>query len=44
MYTAFDWSGVSETASVLALVLHGTVAEGDGLGPSLTHGGRNVVL
>jgi len=45
LYTAFDgWSSVTveAAAAVLSLVLHGTVAFGTELGPSFTHGGRNL--
>lgn len=44
VFTAFGWSAAAAVL-VLSLVLHGTEAAGTGLGgPSLIHGGRNVVL
>lgn len=44
VFTVFSWSATAAVL-VLSLVLHGTDAAGTGLGgPSLIHGGRNVVL
>lgn len=42
---AFDSLASAEETVEFALTLHGTEADGNGLGgPSFTHGGRNVVL